>query len=328
MSLDKNQHHSHAGHSHAHQHGSHPSGSHKHGHTDAHGYGAHSPLKAALILTTLFAIIEMLGGWISGSLALLADAVHMVSDVGALALAALAQRIALRPAHAGMTYGYGRVRVLAAQANGLALLFVAGWIVWVAIERLQSPPQVQGGLMLAVAIAGLLVNVVIMRWLHGGHDINTRAAYWHVVGDLLGSVSAVIAGLVILLTGWMPIDPLLSFVVALILVWGGFRLVRDTTLQLMDAVPPDLDMQEIRRCMLGVDGVCDVHHVHLWLLPDGRAALSAHVQIQQMQAWPHMLGELLNALQGAGISHATLQAENSEVACADIDSSQTPGNAS
>jgi len=325
--------HSHGNHSHAdHSHADHPHAEHSHGHSahhhHGHGHAGHSPLNAALILTSVFAVIEMLGGWISGSLALLADAVHMVSDVGALALAAIAQRIALRPAHAGMTYGYGRVRVLAAQANGLALLFVAGWIVWVAIERLQSPPQVQGGLMLAVAIAGLLVNVVILRWLHGGHDINTRAAYWHVVGDLLGSVSAVAAGLVILLTGWMPIDPLLSFVVALILVWGGWRLLRDTILQLMDAVPAGLDMQEIRRCMLAVDGVCDVHHVHLWLLPDGRAALSAHVRIDQMQAWPHILAELLSALQGAGVSHATLQAENDEVSCSDVDSSRSVGNAS
>ncbi len=270
-----------------------------------------------MILTTLFAVIEAIGGWISGSLALMADAVHMFSDVAALALAALAQCIALRPAHAGMTYGYGRAQVLAAQINGLALLFVAGWIGWVAVERLSAPPQVEGGLMLGIAVAGLLVNIVILRWLHGVHDINTRAAYWHVLGDLLGSVAAVTAGVVIVSTGWMPIDPLLSFIVAGILVWGGWRLVRDTTLQLMEGVPTGIEMEEVRRCMLGVDEVDDVHHVHIWTLPDGRLALSAHVHIDHMQAWPKMLPALLSALDAAGISHATLQPENGEVSCRD-----------
>jgi len=301
--------HAHGDHSHA----AHSQAGHSHaGHAHA---GGHSPLNAALLLTTLFAVIEMIGGWLSGSLALLADAVHMASDVGALALAALAQRIALRPAHAGMTYGYGRARVLAAQGNGLVLLFVAGWIAWEAVERLQSPPPVAGWMMLTIAVAGLLVNVVILRWLHGGHDINTRAAYWHVLGDLLGSVAAVIAGMVIVSSGWMPIDPLLSFVVAAILVWGGWRLVRDTTLQLMEGAPADVDMGEIRACMLGVNGVSGVHHVHVWLLPDGRPALSAHVLVRQMQAWPAMLQRLLSALQACGIAHATLQAEDVEEGC-------------
>ncbi|MDQ6960208.1 MAG: cation diffusion facilitator family transporter, partial [Mariprofundaceae bacterium] len=193
-----------------------------------HEHHGHSPhkLNAALVLTAVFAVVELAGGWISGSLALLADAVHMVSDVAALGLAVLAGRIAARPAHAGMSYGYGRARVLAAQMNGFGLWFVAGWIVWVAVGRISSPPQVQGGLMLGVAMAGLVVNIIILRWLHGGRDLNIRAAYWHVLSDLLGSVAAVVTGLVIVWTGWMLIDPILSLVVTLILVWGGWRLVR------------------------------------------------------------------------------------------------------
>lgn len=281
-------------------------------------HAAHPSLQAALILTTLFAVIEAVGGWISGSLALMADAVHMVSDVAALALAALAQRIAQRPAHAGMTYGYGRAQVLAAQVNGLALLFVAGWIGWVAVERLQAPPEVQGGLMLAVAAAGLLVNIIVLRWLHGGHDINTRAAYWHVLGDLLGSVAAVAAGVIIMSTGWMPVDPLLSFIVAGVLVWGGWRLVRDTTLQLMEGAPTGVEIEEIRQCVLGVKGVDDVHHVHVWTLPDGRLALSAHVLVDDMQDWPKILPALLSALDAVGISHATLQPENDDGSCHDL----------
>lgn len=284
---------------------------HDHSHAE-HAHKDHSRLDLALGLTILFALIESVGGWLSGSLALLADAVHMVSDVAALALATLAQRIARRPAHAGMTYGYGRARVLAAQVNGLALWFVAGWIGWVAVMRLQAPPHVKGGLMLGVAAAGLLVNMIILRWLHGGHDINTRAAYWHVLGDLLGSVAAVAAGIVIVSTGWMPIDPLLSFLVAAILVWGGWRLVRDTTVQLMEGVPPEVDMQEVHNCISGVSGVAGVHHVHVWMLPDGRLALSAHVQVERMQDWPAMLPQLLAALEACGIVHATLQPEDGE----------------
>jgi len=283
-----------------------------HGHDDLH---ASPSLQPALILTGVFALAELAGGWLSGSLALMADAVHMVSDVAALGLAALAQRIALRPAHDGMTYGYGRAQVLAAQVNGLGLWFLAGWIAWVALERLASPPPVEGGLMLAVAVAGLIVNIVILRWLHGGHDINTRAAYWHVLGDLLGSVAAIVAGVVIVSTGWMPIDPLLSLLVVLILIWGGWRLVRETTLQLMEGTPLEANVEELRSCMLEVRGVCDVHHVHVWALPDGRQALSAHVCIEHMQAWPEVLPGLLQILQNKGITHATLQPENKDAGC-------------
>jgi len=286
-----------------------------------HEHHEHSQrkLNAALLLTAVFAVVELAGGWIAGSLALLADAVHMVSDVVALGLAALAGRIAVRPAHAGMSYGYGRVRVLAAQMNGFGLWFVAGWIAWVAVGRISSPPEVQGGLMLGVAIAGLVVNIVILRWLHGGHDLNTRAAYWHVLGDMLGSVAAVVAGTVIVWTGWMPIDPILSLMVVLILAWGGWRLVRDTTLQIMEAAPASVDMGVLKACMAAVDGVKSAHHVHVWTLPDERLALSAHVCIRNMAEWPEILPRLLSDLRNEGIAHATLQPENGGDVCPDCD---------
>jgi len=286
-----------------------------------HEHPEHSQrkLNAALLLTAVFAVVELTGGWISGSLALLADAVHMVSDVAALGLASLAQRIAARPAHAGMSYGYGRARVLAAQMNGFGLWFVAGWIAWVAVGRIPSPPEVQGGLMLGVAIVGLVVNIVILRWLHGGHDLNTRAAYWHVLGDMLGSVAAVVAGTVIVWTGWMPIDPILSLVVTLILAWGGWRLVRDTTLQIMEAVPASVDMDVLKTYMTAIDGVKSVHHAHVWTLPDERLALSAHVCIRNMAEWPEILPQLLSGLRGEGVAHATLQPENGGDACPDGD---------
>jgi len=274
-------------------------------------------LNKALVLTAVFAVVELTGGWISGSLALLADAVHMVSDVAALGLAVLAGRIAARPAHVGMSYGYGRARVLAAQMNGFGLWFVAGWIAWVAVGRISSPPQVHGVLMLGVAMSGLVVNIIILRWLHGGHDLNTRAAYWHVLGDLLGSVAAVVAGAVIVWTGWMPIDPILSLVVMLVLAWGGWRLVRDTTLQIMEAVPASADMDGLRACMMAFDGVKSVHHVHVWTLPDERLALSAHVCIRNMAEWPEILPRLLSDLRSRGIAHATLQPENGGDVCPD-----------
>jgi len=245
----------------------------------------------------------------ANSLALLADAGHMISDVAALGLAMFARRIAERPAHAQMTYGYGRAKVLAAQVNGLMLWFLSGWIVWEAAGRLASPPSVQGGMVLWIAVIGLIINLVIMRWLHGSHDINTRAAYWHVLGDALGSVAAIIAGGVILLTGWMPIDPVLSFVVAGILAWGGWRLVRETTMELMEAVPHELELDVIAQIMQNVDGVSGMHHVHLWRLPTGQMAMSAHIQIDNMERWTTLLPVLIATLNHQRIEHATLQPE-------------------
>jgi len=275
----------------------------------SHAGHHHHALNAAFWLTAVFAVVEMVGGFMSNSLALLADAGHMVSDVAALGLAMLAGRIALRPAHGQMTYGYGRAKVLAAQMNGLMLWFLSGWIVWEAAGRLADPPDVQGGMVLWIAAIGLMINLVIMRWLHGRHDINTRAAYWHVLGDALGSVAAIVAGGVILLTGWMLIDPILSFLVAGILAWGGWRLVRETTLELMEAVPQEVELHVITQAMQAMEGVVGVHHMHLWRLPAGMLAMSAHVRVAEMECWTEMLPELLETLKQHGIEHATLQAE-------------------
>ncbi len=275
----------------------------------------HHPLRAAFWLTAVFALVEVAGGLWANSLALLADAAHMLSDVVALGLAMLARRIASRPAHEKMTYGYGRAKVLAAQLNALMLCFLSGWIVWEAAGRFGHPPEVGGMTVLWVAAAGLIVNVIIMSWLHGSHDINTRAAYWHVLGDALGSIAALVAGIVIVTTGWMPIDPLLSVVVAVILLWGGWKLIRETTLELMEAVPSDVDTAAILRCLQDVEGVQDVHHLHLWLLPAGGLALSAHIQLHDMLRWPALLPVLQQELRRQGIEHATLQPE---VQCHDV----------
>ena len=281
----------------------------EHNHINHSHEGHHHGLGAALWLTAAFMLVELVGGYISNSLALMADAGHMASDVMALGLAMVAQRIAARPAHAGMTYGYGRVKVLAAQVNGLTLWFLSGWIVWEAVGRLANPPEVQGTMVLVIASVGLLINLMIMRWLHGSHDLNTRAAYWHVLGDALGSVAAMVSGLVILLTGWMPIDPILSFFVAAVLVWGGWRLVRETTLELMEALPNGFDIILVQQHLQQVEGVVGVHHIHVWKLPNAKLAASAHIEVEAMEGWPQILLLLQGVLAEHHVEHVTLQAE-------------------
>ena len=287
------------------------SGHHHHPH-DEH---AHHHLNMALALTALFAIVEFAGGWISNSLALLADAVHMSSDVVALGIAAFAGRLAMRPADHGMTYGYGRARVLAAQANGVALWFLSGWIVWEAVGRLFEPPEVQGWIVIAVGFVGLLVNLIILKWLHGAHDINTRAAYWHVIGDALGSVAAIVSGIVIFFAAWMPIDPILSFLVAVILAWGGWNLLSEATAELMEAAPSNVDMLMLEKCMCDVQGVSATHHIHIWKLPGGGLALSAHIIVEQLDQWDQTLALLQQSLQQIGLEHITLQPESGLEPC-------------
>ncbi|HXH72702.1 MAG TPA: cation diffusion facilitator family transporter [Mariprofundaceae bacterium] len=283
-----------------------------HGHGHHHGHDHHhtgSPLNLAVMLTVLFAVVELAGGLISGSLALLADAAHMASDIVALGLALMASRIARKPATSRMSYGYGRVKLFAAQINGLALWFLSGWIGLEAFDRLSAPHPVNGPVLFGVAVVGLLVNLVILKWLHGDDDLNTRAAYWHVLGDALGSVAAIVAGAVIMLTGWLTIDPILSFLVTGILIWGGWRLVRETTLEFMDSVPEGFHVAEVQAAMVEVDGVSGSHHVHLWKLPSGQVALSAHVVVETMDAWHTAMPSLIAMLHERGISHATLQPE-------------------
>jgi len=287
-----------------------------------HHHSGNDHLNAALALTALFAVVELAGGLISGSLALLADAGHMVSDVAALAIASVASYIARKPAHRGMTYGYGRARIIAAQVNGLALCFLAGWIAWEAVGRILSPPEVDGSIMLVIAFVGLIVNLIVLRWLHGADgkqtDLNSQAAYWHVLGDALGSVAALTGGAVILATGWMLIDPLLSFLVSGLLAWGGWRLIRQTTFELMEAVPDDIDIDSIETSLCQIEGVCGIHHIHIRRLPSGELAMSAHVDCEKISHWSDILTELHECAAGFDITHATFQPE--EGRCSSVES--------
>ena len=272
-------------------------------------------LFAVLLLTAGFMVVEAIGGWISGSLALLADAGHMLTDVGAIGLSLVSAVIGARPADEFKTYGYRRWEILAALVNGAALFGIAGWVVYEAIQRLGTPSPVRAGILLGVAAAGLLVNVVALSLLHHSHQhsLNTRGAYLHIMSDLLGSVAAILAGLIILLTGWTPADPILSIGVALLILVGAFRLVRESTDVLLESVPRGVSMAEVQRRILAVPGVSAVHDLHVWTVTSGVVAMSAHAIVPEPSEHQRVLGDVLSTMQSFGIEHVTVQIERQEM---------------
>lgn len=225
---------------------------------------------------------EVIGGLLSGSLALIADAGHMFTDFASLVLAWFAARLATRPADWQRTYGFDRFSVLAAFVNGLALFVIAAWIIWEAAIRLLSPPEVQGGLMMWIAIIGLVVNILAFWVLTRGEGetLNTRAAALHVMGDLLGSVAAIAAALIIMATGWMPIDPILSVLVAVIILRSAFAVVRDTGCILLEAAPAGLDRRELAVALpASVPGLEAVSHIHAWSVTEERPMVTMELSL-------------------------------------------------
>jgi cobalt-zinc-cadmium efflux system protein len=262
----------------------------------------------ALILTAGFAVVEAGGGWWSGSLALLSDAGHMVTDVAALAIALLAQQLAERPPSRRASYGYARAEVLAAFINALIMIAVVGWIAVEAARRLLSPAPVAGGIVIVIAAAGLAVNGAAARLLSRGRSLNSRAAMLHVLSDMAGSVAALVAGTVIATTGWLPIDPLLSLFVALLILRSTWQLLKAMTPILMEGVPAHLSYDEIGGALTRVSGVVAVHDLHVWHMTSERAALSAHLLIRDPAEWPDTLAAAQRLLAGRfGIDHVTLQ---------------------
>jgi cobalt-zinc-cadmium efflux system protein len=298
-------------HAHAHDHGA------GQAHRHAHGADASADNERrvfwTLVLTAGFMVAEVVGGIAAGSLALLADAGHMLTDTASLALAWAAFRVGRRPHDARRTYGYHRFQVLAAFVNGVALIAVVGWIAIEAIRRLLSPIAVEGGLMLVIAGLGLLVNIAAFALLHGGdrENLNIRGAALHVLGDLLGSVAAIAAGGIIYATGWTPIDPLLSLLVGLLILRSAWLLVRRSAHILLEGTPDWLDVDELKAGLVAaIPAVQDVHHVHAWMLTSERPLLTMHARIDGDADRDQILRSIREFLEREhGIGHATVQIE-------------------
>lgn len=288
-----------------------------------HEHGGHAHSKTtqdnerrvlwAMILTGLFMVAEVVGGILSGSLALIADAVHMLTDFAALALSWAAFRAAHKPHDERRTYGYHRFQVLAAFVNGLTMVAVVGWILFEAVRRFFDPVEILATPMIIIAVLGLLVNIVAFALLHSGSkdNLNIQGAAVHVLGDLLGSVAAIAAGIVIYMTGWLPIDPLLSVLVALLILRSAIAIVRKAAHILLEGAPEWLDVEALREDLAkAIPVVRDVHHVHAWMLTQERALMTLHAVIDKDADPAAALSDIQKHLQAAhGVDHATVQIE-------------------
>ncbi|MFI5280429.1 MAG: cation diffusion facilitator family transporter [Gemmatimonadales bacterium] len=299
--------HEHAGHAH---HGDPHGHSHAHAHGLDHGATARA-LAWALAITTAFMVVEVVGGFLSHSLALLADAAHMLLDVGALGLSLFAAWIAGKPASRGRTYGYVRVEILAALVNGALLLAVTAGIVWEALQRLMHPEPVLPGIMFWVAAAGFAANVASAMVLHSsrGESLNMRGAYLHVLSDLFGSFAAMAAALIIRFTGWTPADPALSILLSVLLVVSGWRLLWQAVLVLLEAAPAHVDMNALEAAVAAVPDVERVHDMHVWTVSSGFVAMSAHAVVRDATRSQGALAEITRRVRDFGISHVTVQLE-------------------
>jgi cobalt-zinc-cadmium efflux system protein len=263
-------------------------------------------------------VVELGGGIVSGSLALLADAGHMLSDFGALALAWIGFRMARRPATLQRTFGLRRFPVLAAFVNGMALFLVAAWIVYEAIVRLNDPHPITSGLMLWIAVGGLIVNLMSFAVLHGADrdNLNVRGALLHVAGDLLGSLAAIIAAVIIMTTGWTAADPILSVLVALIILRSAWSVTAQSAHILLEGAPAGIDLHHVIHDLTDhVEGVSDIHHAHLWSLDGRRSMMTLHARIKETASGPEVIARIKARLSEAhGIAHATVEIETD--ACA------------
>ena len=287
-----------------------------HAHAHGRGAGARSRLRVVLILTAAYMLAEAAGAWWTGSLALLADAGHMLADVAALALALLAAWFGSRPATPRKTFGYYRLEILAAFGNGVALVAVSLFVIWEAYERWLDPPVVErSGAMMAVAAGGLLVNLLCAWLLHGDHetDLNVRGAWLHILGDALGSVGAIAAGALMTLYGWYAADPLFSALIGLLIVWSSWKLIREATNVLLEGTPAHINLAAVEEAILDTDGVEDVHDLHVWTITSGRDALSAHVTHAHGVSTSALLKSLRTRLHDKfGVDHLTIQMETAD----------------
>lgn len=291
---------------------------HDHGHDHTHGANK-KVLMISFIIITAYMIIEVIGGFITNSLALLSDAGHMLSDSISLGVGLLAFTLGEKVANYSKTYGYKRFEILAAVFNGVTLLLIAIYIFYEAFQRFQNPPEVASTGMLIIASIGLLVNILVAWILMRGGDtkenLNLRAAFLHVLGDLLGSVGAVIAALLIMFFNWGLADPLASVIVALLVLISGWRVTKDAVHVLMEGTPKNVDLDDIINTMENVQGIISIHDLHVWSITSGQNALSCHAVVDGDLSI-HESQELLRTIEGKldhkGIGHVTIQMENDE----------------
>jgi cobalt-zinc-cadmium efflux system protein len=288
--------------------------------------GATRALRLTLALTVTFTVVEVVGGVLADSLALLADAGHMLSDNASLALALFASWLAARPAGPNRTFGYRRAEILAALFNGVTLVAISIWIFIEAANRFDDPPEVEGGLMLVIAVGGLLVNLLAARLLHrhAQNSLNVSAALRHVLADLLGSVGAIAAALIILISGWEYADPVVSVLIGLLILASSWGILRDSTQILLEGSPSGIEVREVGLAMASTPGVKQVHDLHVWTITSGFAALAAHVLVDRdtdchatRRALEQMLAERFE------LEHTTLQVDHEGGELLQIETAET-----
>ncbi|HUQ47848.1 MAG TPA: cation diffusion facilitator family transporter [Gemmatimonadaceae bacterium] len=273
-------------------------------------------LRLALIMTATLLVVEVIGGLMSNSIALLADAGHMLTDVAALGLSLFVAWFSRQPATPKKSFGYLRWEILAAFLNGAALLLISAAIIFESILRLRHPEAIQGGLMLWVAVAGLIINLISARVLHptSQESMNVRGAYLHVLGDLLASVGTVVAAILIRYTGWLVADPIASFLTTALIMRGAWRLVRESVDVLLEAVPGHIDLDAVRAQLEAIPGIEAVHDLHVWSVNPRMVAMSAHAICRNTETQQHVLEHIHDAMALFGIGHITVQLEQTEMA--------------
>lgn len=291
---------------------------HNHAHHHEHTAAANRHrFLLVLVLTSIYFLAEVIGGWLTNSLALLSDAGHMLTDIGAIVLAMVALWFATRPPTPSKSYGYYRLEILAALFNGITLLAISGFIIYEAIRRIQQPPEVGGLGLLGIATGGLVVNIVSAIILHKGHEhsLNVRATYYHILGDALGSLGAIVAGVLILFFKWNIADPIIAIAISLLIIVSAVALVREAVDVLLEATPRHIDIDTLRSELINVHGVVGIHDLHIWTITSGVYALSCHVVVTSEAFTITKLEEIRNLLHNqCDIPHQTIQLETSELA--------------
>jgi len=308
-------------HNHSHSHGHSHSHDHHHGHGHSHDHareGNKKGLIIALSITAGIMLLEFFGGLITNSLALLSDSGHMLSDTSSLILSLVAIWFATRPASPNKTYGYYRFEILAALFNGVTLFAIAGFITWEAIQRFNNPPEVASGSMMLIASVGLLANLIsawaLMRKGDVKNNVNLRSAYLHIIGDALGSVGAILAGIVMWLFGWYIADPIISVVVAILILRSAWGVIKHTVHILMEGTPITVDQHEVKQALERIDGVIDVHDLHIWTITSNLDSLTCHMLIEDDQDSQRILQDAIHLIEEKfRIQHTTIQIETSKV---------------